>query len=226
VNDRSDLIAKLQANFKTRATYINAKVSTLVPSQIRGLRLKSETPRQPDLAAAAHMHQSRISMLETAGANPTIATLSEIAAALKVGLKVEFVPFSEMLTWENNFRQDEFQVITLDRDQDFLAPVTPQGYIGYIATPTSVTTVQANLVNGAVATTGGGYSIAGNMSLANAEGTANPDLCCGRNIPLFGFVQSFNSYSGPQVEQRNKDTDSTAFPFFAHGSTYISAERL
>jgi transcriptional regulator with XRE-family HTH domain len=116
------LISKLQADFKARAAYINAKVSTLVPSQIRGLRLKSETPRQPDLAAAAHMHQSRISMLETAGANPTIATLSEIAAALKVGLKVEFVPFSEMLAWENNFRQDEFEVVTLDRDQLFLNP--------------------------------------------------------------------------------------------------------
>ncbi len=102
--------------------YIQAKVSTLVPSQIRALRLKSEVPRQPDLARAAEMHQSRISMLETAGANPTISTLSAIAAALKVGLKIEFVPFSEMLTWENGFSQDTFHVTPLEHDAQFIHP--------------------------------------------------------------------------------------------------------
>jgi hypothetical protein len=61
-------------------------------------------------------------MLETAGANPTIGTLSAVAAALKVGLKIEFVPFSEMLAWENGFSQDEFKVETLDNDRAFLNP--------------------------------------------------------------------------------------------------------
>jgi transcriptional regulator with XRE-family HTH domain len=122
VSERSDLISKLQSDFKTRAAYIQAKVGTLVPSQIRALRLKSEMPRQPDLARAAEMHQSRISMLETAGANPTITTLSAIAAALKVGLKVEFVSFSEMLDWENGFSQDQFKVTGIDNDLRFLAP--------------------------------------------------------------------------------------------------------
>jgi transcriptional regulator with XRE-family HTH domain len=116
------LISKLQSDFKTRTAYIQAKVGTLVPSQIRALRMKSETPRQPDLAHAAEMHQSRISMLETAGSNPTLGTLSAIASALKVGLKVEFVPFSEMLAWENSFLQDEFKVETLDNDRAFLNP--------------------------------------------------------------------------------------------------------
>src|SRR5579863_7367148 len=108
MNERQSLISKLQSDFKTRAAYIYSKVSTLVPSQIRALRLKSDIPRQPDVAQAAGMHQSRISMLETAGSNPTLSTLSSIAAALKVGLKVEFVPFSEMLEWENGFSQDAF----------------------------------------------------------------------------------------------------------------------
>jgi len=93
-----------------------------VPSQIRALRLKSDVPRQPDLAHAAEMHQSRISMLETAGANPTLSTLSAIAAALKVGLKVEFVPFSQMLSWENGFSQDDFNPVRIDEDQAFLRP--------------------------------------------------------------------------------------------------------
>jgi transcriptional regulator with XRE-family HTH domain len=122
VSERSSLIDKLQSDFKARVGYIQAKVSTLVPSQIRALRLKSETPRQPDLAHAAQMHQSRISMLETVGANPTIGTLSAIAAALKVGLKVQFVPFSEMLAWENNFSQDQFDVVKIDNDVTFLNP--------------------------------------------------------------------------------------------------------
>jgi transcriptional regulator with XRE-family HTH domain len=123
VSERSNLIAKLQSDFKTRSAYIKAKVATIVPSQIRGLRLKSTTPRQPDLAKAAEMHQSRISMLETAGSNPTIGTLSEIAAALNVGLKVEFVPFSEMLEWENNYSQDKFNVVQLEQDEAFLNPI-------------------------------------------------------------------------------------------------------
>jgi transcriptional regulator with XRE-family HTH domain len=122
VNERSNLISKLKSDFKARAAYIQAKVGTLVPSQIRALRLKSEMPRQPDLAHAAHMHQSRISMLETPGANPTISTLSSIAAALKVGLKIEFVSFTEMLDWENGFSQDRFKVTKIDNDLRFLNP--------------------------------------------------------------------------------------------------------
>ena len=122
MSERSDLISRLQSDFKTRVAYIQAKVGTLVPSQIRALRMGSETPRQPDLARAAEMHQSRISMLETAGANPTLGTLSAMAAALKVGLKVEFVAFSEMLAWENSFAQDEFNVTRLDDDTAFLNP--------------------------------------------------------------------------------------------------------
>ena len=128
LSERLNLISKLSPDFKTRAAYIQAKVGTLVPSQIRALRLKSEMPRQADLAIAAEMHQSRISMFETPGANPTISTLSSIAAGLKVGLKIEFVPFSEMLDWENDFSQDQFQVTQIDNDIEFLNPgqITPE----------------------------------------------------------------------------------------------------
>jgi transcriptional regulator with XRE-family HTH domain len=114
-----------------------------VPSQIRALRMKSDTPRQSDLAEAARMHQSRISMLETAGANPTLGTLSAIAAALRVGLKVEFVPFSEMLAWENNFSQDQFVVATIDDDLPFLNPAAVTNdltipIVAMAASPTSL----------------------------------------------------------------------------------------
>jgi transcriptional regulator with XRE-family HTH domain len=79
--------------------------------------------RQKDLAVAAHLHQSRISMFETPGmANLTLETLSKLAAAFKVGVIVKFVPFSEMLRWENEFSQDYFNVLPLDEDTAFIHP--------------------------------------------------------------------------------------------------------
>jgi hypothetical protein len=66
--------------------------------------------------------------METPGAvNFNLDTLVRVASALKVGLVVKFVPFSEMLRWENEFSQDSFNPVTIDRDSDFQgrnAPVT------------------------------------------------------------------------------------------------------
>jgi transcriptional regulator with XRE-family HTH domain len=80
-------------------------------------------PRQADLAATAKMQQSRISMFETPGAaNLTLDTLSRLAAAFKVGLVIKFVPFSEMLRWENDYSQDVFDVTRIDHDIEFINP--------------------------------------------------------------------------------------------------------
>jgi transcriptional regulator with XRE-family HTH domain len=81
-------------------------------------------PRQKDLAREADMHQSRISMFETPGmANVTLETLARLAATFKTGLVVKFVPFHEMLRWENGFSQDVFDVDPrLDKDEDFINP--------------------------------------------------------------------------------------------------------
>jgi len=107
----------------SRTSYIKAKLGILIPSQIRSLRLQSEMPRQCDLAKAAGLHQSRISMFETPGAaNMTIETLARLAATFKVGLIVKFVPFSEMLRWENEHSQDHFSVTPLAEDEAFLNP--------------------------------------------------------------------------------------------------------
>lgn len=79
--------------------------------------------RQCDLARAAGLHQSRISMFETPGAaNMTLETLARLAAAFKVGLVVKFVPFSEMLRSENAYSQDSFRVTPLPKDTEFLNP--------------------------------------------------------------------------------------------------------
>jgi transcriptional regulator with XRE-family HTH domain len=130
VNERSSRISKLLTNTNSRASYVKAKLGVLVPAQIRALRLKSDMPRQSDLAREAGVHQSRISMFETPGAaNVTLETLAKLAAAFKVGVVVKFVPFSDMLRWENDFSQDEFKVTKLTDDIAFLDPAAVQALV-------------------------------------------------------------------------------------------------
>jgi transcriptional regulator with XRE-family HTH domain len=121
MSERSKTVSRLLSDLDARVSYIRAKLTILVPSQIKALRLKSGMSRQSDLAREAGMHQSRISMFEMPGAsNMTIDTLSRLAATFKTGLIIEFVPFSEMLEWENKFNQDLFDVVRIDKDADFI----------------------------------------------------------------------------------------------------------
>lgn len=107
----------------SRASFIRAKLNVLIPSQIRALRLRRDNMTQKQLAAIAKMAQPRISAMERPGATKfNIETLVRLAAAFKVGLKVEFVPFSEMLAWENDFSQDEFDAVKIDKDIRFISP--------------------------------------------------------------------------------------------------------
>lgn len=123
MSERSKRISRLLTEKESRTAYVKAKLGILVPSQIRALRFKSDMPRQADLAREAGMQQSRISMFETPGAaNVTLETLARLAAVFKVGLIVKFVPFSEMLQWENTFSQDSFDVVRLEQDVAFLKP--------------------------------------------------------------------------------------------------------
>src|SRR3974377_254533 len=117
MNERSELISKLARSIDSRTAYVKAKLGVLVPSQIRSLRLHSDMPRQADLAKEAGLQQSRISMFETPGAaNVTLETLARLAAAFRVGLIVKFVPFSEMLRWENSF-SPSYDVRRLEEDE-------------------------------------------------------------------------------------------------------------
>jgi len=82
---------------------------------------------QPALAAASGMKQSRISAMEQPGrTNFNLETLVRIAATFKVGLAVKFVPFSEMLRWENEFNQDEFNPHAIEDDIEFQVPNIPK----------------------------------------------------------------------------------------------------
>ena len=126
VSERSRRISRLLNSQKSRTAYIKAKLGVLVPAQIRALRLQSTNPPMPyqkDLARESEIkQQSRISMLETPGAaNMTLETLAKVAAGLRVGVIVKFVPHSEMLRWENSFSPD-VDVTRLENDREFLNP--------------------------------------------------------------------------------------------------------
>jgi transcriptional regulator with XRE-family HTH domain len=134
MSERSKRICRLLNNQESRASYIKAKLGVLVPSQIRALRMKSQNPpmpRQRDLAKETGLHQSRISMFETPGmANLTLETLAKVAAGLRSGVIVKFVPFHEMLEWENNFSPENFDVRPrLEEDEEFINPRAEQEQI-------------------------------------------------------------------------------------------------
>ncbi len=126
MNERSQRISRILKSHAARTAYIKAKLSVLIPAQIRTLRVKSVDPAMPfqrDLARESDLHQSRISMFETPGAaNMTLETIAKIAAALRVGVVIKFVPFSDMVRWENSFTPDTFDVVRLSEDESFLNP--------------------------------------------------------------------------------------------------------
>ncbi len=114
MGERQTIISRLINERDYRADYIRAKLEVLT---------------QPVLAEMSGMKQSRISAMETPGrVNFNQETLVRIAATLKIGLAIKFIPFSEMLEWENDYSQDAFNVIQLPNDVDFLRPATRPVY--------------------------------------------------------------------------------------------------
>jgi len=77
---------------------------------------------QPLTRKFLHISCLLSSFIETPGSNLTLETLARLAAVFKVGLVVKFVPFHEMLAWENQYSQDAFDVVRLDKDEEFLNP--------------------------------------------------------------------------------------------------------
>jgi transcriptional regulator with XRE-family HTH domain len=119
MSEKSDIVSRLVRNKKSRDAYTRGLINTIVPAQIRALRFKSGMT-QKVLAKEAEMKQSRISTMERPGATQfNVETLIRLASALGLGLKVEFVSFSEMLQWENGFNFDSFNPLPIDKDTDF-----------------------------------------------------------------------------------------------------------
>lgn len=159
MEERSTKISKLIKSRESREAYIRAKLNVLLPAQIKGLRLHWPMT-QKELGQVAQMKQSRISAMERPGAVKfNLETLVRLASAFKVGMVVKFVPFSEMLRWENDFVQDAFDVMPIDADLDFIQPQVAQRdegeYLPNAPLPRSAGNVMVvNFPRGPVATQG------------------------------------------------------------------------
>ena len=170
MSDRSKLINRLINEQGYRAAYIRGKLDVLIPSQLRALRLRDDLT-QPDLAARCGMKQSRISAMETPGrTNFSLETLVRMAATFKVGLQVRFVPFSEMLRWENSFNQDRFNPLIVDNDMSFRHPASAN-FSTFIFTGNAYSVpmrLTGNMIVDSIPTQ------SGHADLHFAAGTANP----------------------------------------------------
>jgi len=144
MSEKSHLIDKLKTNKKSRMAYVRAHLSVIIPSQIRALRRRRNDMKQKDLAREAGMAQPRIAVMERPGAtNFNVETLVRLAAAFKVGIIVKFVPFSEMLKWENGFSQDAFDATAIDEDVEFQGETKKEEGVKLVATTEQVTTPRA-----------------------------------------------------------------------------------
>jgi transcriptional regulator with XRE-family HTH domain len=94
---------------------------------------------QSQMAELLGMRQSRISAMERPGSSLNIETLVRLATALRIGLTVRFGTFSDMIQWENDFSQDDFEVAKLEEDIEFVKeqPTAPEekAVAGWAAKP-------------------------------------------------------------------------------------------
>jgi transcriptional regulator with XRE-family HTH domain len=93
------LLANLR-NRATRALFVETQIETIIPFQVRALRLRKGWT-QKQLAKHAGMGQGQISILESHNHEGAVnvKTLVKLAAAFDVGLIVRFAPFSEIVDW-------------------------------------------------------------------------------------------------------------------------------
>jgi transcriptional regulator with XRE-family HTH domain len=122
VTSKTKLIAKLRDK-EYRDAYVEEKVSTSLPFQIRALREQPERQwSQAELGKRAGMRQNAISRLEDAeSGTPSISTLLRLAHAFDVALLIKFVPFRKLLSEFADLSTEALQVNSFDKDVDALA---------------------------------------------------------------------------------------------------------
>jgi len=97
VTSKAKLIAKLLRNKEYRDAYVEEKITTSLPFQIRALREQRDWS-QAELGNHANMRQNAISRLEDAETGtPSLNTLLRLAHAFDLALLVKFVPFSRLV---------------------------------------------------------------------------------------------------------------------------------
>lgn len=136
VTSRLKLLAKL-GNKEYRDAYVEEKVATSLPFQIRALR---EQPgrewSQAELGERAGMRQNAISRLEDAeSGTPSITTLLRLARAFDVALLVKFVPFSKLLSEFADSSSEALSALSFEQELPQLRGITTQ--LGGVATYTA-----------------------------------------------------------------------------------------
>ena len=96
-SQRSQILAKIRNDKEYRDGFVAEQIYSRLPLKIRNMRL-SRKLKQRELAAQASVAPEWITQVE----NPnygrfTLKTLLKIAAALDVGLYVDFVPYSKVV---------------------------------------------------------------------------------------------------------------------------------
>lgn len=119
MRERSKLVEKLVNSSASRESFVRATLNTLIPSQLKALRLRQNWS-QTEAGLHADMKQARISASEKPGkVKFSLETLIRFAATYKLGLIVKFVTFSEMERWENSYSQDQFAPARIEEDTAF-----------------------------------------------------------------------------------------------------------
>jgi len=125
---RSQLLANFQDK-KYRDLFVAEQIFSGLPAKIRSMRMR-RFDSQGAFAGALGKRQSWVSQLE----NPnygrlSLTTLLEIAAVFDVGLRVDFVPFSEVLDAATSRTREWFDVPTYKEDRGLAEAqiATPHG---------------------------------------------------------------------------------------------------
>lgn len=115
VTSKLKLLAKLR-NKEYRDAYVEEKVTTSLPFQIKALREQREWS-QAELGNRADMRQNAVSRLEDAeSGTPSINTLMRLARAFDVALLVKFVPFTKLLSEFSDVSSEALAVANFDQE--------------------------------------------------------------------------------------------------------------
>lgn len=142
VISKTKLLAKLR-NKDYRDAYVEEKVTTSLPFQIRALREEREWS-QADLGNRADMRQNAVSRLEDAeSGTPSINTLLRLARAFDVALLVKFVPFTKLLSEFSDLSSEALGVASFDHEEPALerAAMPEQAFAALQPSPQSANVV-------------------------------------------------------------------------------------
>jgi transcriptional regulator with XRE-family HTH domain len=116
VKTRRQQIADNLKDKKHRDAFVGSLIRVRLPTQIREMRLERSW-NQSELGRRAGMKQSRICALEQIGYEEfSLSTLKRLASAFDVGLKVCFVPFSELVDDAAYPELHDLDVLSFDKD--------------------------------------------------------------------------------------------------------------